>query len=46
MIQLHDRKVMEAKRATGAELTHAQKQEALAYLMFLKRKHCGKIKRR
>jgi hypothetical protein len=44
MLQLHDRKVMEPKHA--AELTHAQKQEALAYLMFLKRKRCGKIKGR
>jgi hypothetical protein len=44
MLQLHDRKVMEPKHA--AELTHAQKQEALAYLMFLKRKRCGKIKAR
>jgi hypothetical protein len=44
MSQLHDRKVMEPKHA--AELTHAQKQEALAYLMFLKQKRCGKIKGR
>jgi hypothetical protein len=45
MMQLHDsRKVMEPKHAT--ELTHAQKQEALAYLMFLKRKRCGKVKGR
>jgi hypothetical protein len=44
MLQLHDRKVMEPKHA--AELTHAQKQEALAYLMFLKRKRCDKIKGR
>jgi hypothetical protein len=44
MMQLHDRKVMEPKHA--AELTHVQKQEALAYLMFLKRKRCGKVKGR
>jgi hypothetical protein len=41
MLQLHDRKVMAPKHAK--ELTHEQKQEALAYLMFLKRKQCGKI---
>jgi hypothetical protein len=34
MLQLHDRKVMAPKHA--AELTHEQKEEALAYLMFLK----------
>ena len=39
--QLHDLKVMEAK-----PLTTTQKQEALGYLMFLKRKHGGKIKAR
>lgn len=44
MQQLHDRKVMAAKKPT--ELTHEQKKEALAYLMFLKRKRCGKIKGR
>jgi hypothetical protein len=44
MLQLHDRKVMAPKHAK--ELTHEQKQEALAYLMFLKRKRCGKIKGR
>jgi hypothetical protein len=44
MLQLHDRKVMEPRHA--ADLTPAQKQEALAYLMFLKRKRCGKIKGR
>ena len=44
MLQLHDRKVMEPKHA--AELTHDQKQEALAYLMFLKRKRCGQVKGR
>ena len=36
MLQLHDRKVMALKH--GAKLTPEQKQEALAYLMFLKRK--------
>ena len=44
MLQLHERKVMEPRHA--AELSPAQKQEALAYLMFLKRKRCGKIKGR
>jgi hypothetical protein len=42
MLQLHDRKVMAAKR--GTKLTPSQKQEALGYLMFLKRKCCGKVK--
>ena len=42
MHQLHDRNVMMAvhKRC----LTPEQCKEALAYLMFLNRKHCGKIK--
>ena len=44
MQQLHTRKVMTAKKPT--ELTPAQKREALAYLMFLKRKRCGKVKGR
>jgi hypothetical protein len=44
MLQLHERKVMEPKHAT--ELTQEQRREALAYLMFLKRKRCGKIKGR
>ena len=39
--QLHDLKVMEAK-----PLTTTQKQEALGYLMILKRKRNGKIKAR
>ena len=39
--QLHDLKVMEAKA-----LTTTQKQEALGYLMFLKRKRSGKNKAR
>ena len=42
MQQLHDQKVMAAKHS--AELTPEQKKEALAYLMFLKQKQCGKIK--
>ena len=42
MQQLHDRKLMAAKHSD--ELTPEQKKEALAYLMFLKQKWCGKIK--
>jgi hypothetical protein len=42
MLQLQDRKVMSPKHTK--DLTPEQKQEALAYLMFLKRKWCGKIK--
>jgi Reverse transcriptase (RNA-dependent DNA polymerase) len=42
--QLHDRKVMAARHHT--DLSFEQKREALAYLMFLKRKRCGKIKGR
>jgi hypothetical protein len=42
--QLHDRKVMIG--CHHSDLTHAQKKAALAYLMFLKRKRCGKIKGR
>jgi hypothetical protein len=44
MLQLHERKVMQARYRT--ELTAEQIKEALAYLMFLKRKRCGKIKGR
>jgi CO dehydrogenase/acetyl-CoA synthase beta subunit len=44
MLQLHDWKVMAPKQAK--ELTPEQKKEALAYLMFLKCKCCGKIKGR
>ena len=44
MQQLHDRKVMAVKHS--AELTPKQRKEALAYLMFLKRKWCGKVKGR
>ena len=42
MQQLHNRGVMMVKEAK--ELTREQKKEALAYLMFLKRKHGGKSK--
>ena len=44
MQQLHDRQVMKAKEAK--ELTREQKKEALAHLMFLKRKCGRKIKGR
>jgi hypothetical protein len=44
MQQVHDRNVMLAKKAT--DLTDKQREDALAYLMFLKRKRCGKIKGR
>ena len=44
MMQLHDQEVM--RPVTSAELSPSQKHEALAYLMFLKRKCCGKIKGR
>jgi hypothetical protein len=44
MRQIHDRKVMMAKASTN--LTYKQRKEALAYLMFLKRKRCGKVKGR
>ena len=42
--QLHDRGVLRAVHKT--DLTWNQVQEALGYLMFLKRKRCGKIKGR
>jgi Reverse transcriptase (RNA-dependent DNA polymerase) len=42
--QLHDRAVM--KPATATELTFEQRKEALAYLMFLKRKRTGVVKGR
>ena len=42
MHQLHDRDVMTPVHKHC--LTTEQQKEALAYLMFLKRKHCGKIK--
>jgi hypothetical protein len=44
MKQLHDRKVMVARKPD--ELTASQREEALAYLMFLKCKRCGKVKGR
>ena len=44
MRQLHDRSVM--KPVHKGCLTVEQRREALAYLMFLKRKRCGKIKGR
>ena len=44
MRQLHDRDVMKPVHKSG--LTAEQRREALAYLMFLKRKRCGKIKGR
>jgi hypothetical protein len=42
--QLHDRKVM--KPVHSRELTPKERREALAYLMFLKQKRCGKVKGR
>ena len=42
MKQLHDRDVMIPVHKKS--LTPEQRREALAYLMFLKRKRCGKIK--
>ena len=44
MKQLHDRDVMIPVQKNS--LTHEQRKEALAYLMFLKQKRCGKIKGR
>ena len=44
MRQLHDRDVM--KPVHKGSLTAEQRKEALAYLMFLKRKRCGKVKGR
>ena len=44
MRQLHDRSVM--RPVHKGCLTVEQRREALAYLMFLKRKRCGKIKGR
>ena len=40
--QLHDRVVMKAKHKK--DLTPEQRLDALAYLMFLKRKRSGKVK--
>eukprot|EP00978_Attheya_sp_CCMP212_P040803 scaffold226459_cov23-Attheya_sp.AAC.2 len=42
--QLHDRKVLEPR--SGANLTRKDKKCALNYLMFLKKKQCGRIKGR
>jgi hypothetical protein len=42
--QLHDRKVMVARHQN--QLTSQEKKNALAYLMFLKQKQCGKVKAR
>ena len=44
MQQLHDRKVMQPVHRK--HLSPKQKKEALGYLMFLKKKQCGKIKGR
>ena len=44
LAQLHDRK--EIVPSDAARLTKKQKKDALAYLMFLKKKRCGKIKGR
>ena len=44
MQQLHDRKVMQP--ISQKDLSPEQKKEALGYLMFLKKKRCGKIKGR
>ena len=44
MQQLHDRKVM--KTVHRSTLSYKQRRDALAYLMFLKRKRTGKIKGR
>ena len=44
MRQLHDRGVMTPVQKES--LTSEQRKEALAYLMFLKRKRCGKVKGR
>ena len=44
MQQFHDRKVMQP--VCRKDLSPKQKREALGYLMFLKKKRCGKIKGR
>jgi hypothetical protein len=44
MKQLHDRKVIEPKKANM--LTRQEKQRALHYLMFITKKRCGRIKGR
>jgi Reverse transcriptase (RNA-dependent DNA polymerase) len=42
--QLHEREVMKVKHSK--DLTKEQRRDALAYLMYLKRKRCGKYKAR
>ena len=42
--QLHDRKVMIPK--TGSSMSREEKRASLRYLMFLKKKRCGRIKGR
>ena len=44
LCQLHDRMVMEPM--DSKDLTTSEKKAALQYLMFLKKKRCGKIKGR
>jgi hypothetical protein len=44
LIQIHEGDVLKVRCAK--DLTPEQKKEALAYLMFLKRKRCGKVKGR
>jgi hypothetical protein len=44
MQQLHDRDVIEPKKAN--QLTQGEENKALHYLMFLKKKRCGRIKGR
>ena len=42
MKQLHDREVIEPTKAS--DMTRDEKRRALRYLMFLKKKRCGRIK--
>jgi hypothetical protein len=42
MKQLHDRKVLEPR--SPSQLSERERHQALHYLMFLKKKRCGKIK--
>jgi hypothetical protein len=44
MTQLHDRECIDPQHAQL--LTHEERQKALNYLMFLKKKRCGRIKGR
>jgi hypothetical protein len=44
MQQLHEMEVVEPKK--GSMLTREEKSKALNYLMFLKKKRCGRIKGR